>query len=308
VVPRSYDETVPFRRTLVAVLILLGFAGYVAGRHMDDEEPRPSHDALLAVRSGDVPDSFGGLRETEPSIVAPAQVTIAVSLDPRGRPYDEHLAPGATVDRLRLMRLHAPTRRVLFMGAKEIGKVRRGTSRLVLLAERPGHEYPVDAIWLYEPGQPRKTVGVVIAERDSPVVRWRQLSDPAYTTYLGVGGITTIAWSGLPKGTDNPVEQAYWIKLRESQLQTAVVDTDERSGIDTVIFRTGRGDGSYPSFAGFDAAGKRAQIVLWSQSVPWRVAFPEGTPPVQVTRRENHLRSCLHGRTTAGGSPCRPAP
>lgn len=300
----------PFRRTFIAVLILLGVAGYLGGRHLDDDEPPPSYDELLgAISRGDltVASPAWPLFETTPAILPPTEVTIEVPLDPAGRPYDVWLAPGAEVDRLPLVRLHAPTRKVLFMGGEETSNVRPGAYRPVLLAERPRREYPVDAIWLYEPGRERKTVGVVIVERDSPVVRWRQLADPAYTTYQGFGGITTVEWSAHPKDVNNPVEWAYWDKLRQRRLQTATVDADGRPGSDTVIFRTGPGDGSYPSFAGFDAAGRRAQIVLWSQAVPWRLTFPVGTPPARVTRRENQLWSCLRGRTLDGGSPCKPA-
>jgi hypothetical protein len=113
---------VPFRRTLIAVLILLGIAGYLGGRHLDNDEPRPSYDALLgAISRGGItvspPAPLHG--DTTPAILSPAEVTIEVSLDPARRPYDVRLAPGATVDRLPLVRLHAPTRKVLFMGGEE---------------------------------------------------------------------------------------------------------------------------------------------------------------------------------------------
>jgi hypothetical protein len=85
-----------------------------------------------------------------------------------------------------------------------------------------------------------------------------------------------------------------------------VDDIDGHEGVDTHVFSNGFGDGGFPAVAGYDAAGKRAQIVLWTIVVPWRLAFPEGEPPSQVTKREEEHAACLAGRRTVElGMRCR---
>jgi hypothetical protein len=308
--PASYDVTVPFRKTLIVGLIALAVLGYAGSRHFDDEEPS----LIDLIGRGDVtfdvpptvvlpdrnPPYLAGVDPIVSPVVPVTPPTINVSNDPAGRPYDVLLERGAKVERRPFAKLHAPTRKVLIMGGEETANVRPGTYRPVLLAERPRRKYRVDAIWVREKGDAEKIVGVVIVERDSHVVRWRQVAARAYTTTEGYGGITTVEWSALPKGVDNPVESAYWDRLREQRREAVTADGDGHAGVDTVIFRTRNGWGSFPSFAGFDAAGNRAQTVLWSMVVPWRLAFPTGTPPARITRRENQLRSCLKGRTLDG--------
>ena len=86
-----------------------------------------------------------------------------------------------------------------------------------------------------------------------------------------------------------------------------VADVDGRRGTDTLVFANGFGDGGFPAIAGYDAAGRRAQVVLWTIVAPWRLAFPEGEPPSQVTKRENDLAACLAGDRLIDGARCRPA-
>jgi hypothetical protein len=236
---------------------------------------------------------------------------VEVSLDPSGRPYDEHLRPRASMERRRLTIVRAPSRRVLFMGGEETMYVRAGEHTPVELAERPGRRYPVDAIWLREPFRKRffeSIVGVVLVERETPVVRWRELHRVAYGTDAGLGAITTPEWAALPKGDKNPIDRLYWSHLVDAGRLWTQGDVDGHDGIDTVIFSNGFGDGGFPSIAGYDAAGRRAEIVLWTIVAPWRIAFPEGTPPTQVTQREKALAACLAGRRTIdGGARCRVA-
>jgi hypothetical protein len=308
--PASYDVTVPFRKTLIVGLIALAVLGYAGSRHFDDEEPS----LIDLIGRGDVtfdvpptvvlpdrnPPYLAGVDPTVSPVAPVTPPTIYVSLDPDGRAYDVRLAPGAKVDRRPLAQLHAPTRKVLVMGGEEVANVRPGAHRPVLLAERRGRKYRLDAMWLHQKSDRPRMVGVVLVERDSPVLRWRQLADPAYTTDRGYGGITTVEWSAREKGVRNPVENAYWDRLRAQRREVATVDGDGHAGVDTVIFRSGAGWGSFPSFVGLDAAGRRAQIVLWSLHAPWRLAFPEGTPPARITRRENQLLACLRGRKLDG--------
>jgi hypothetical protein len=255
--------------------------------------------------------SFEELEPLEPSapLGPPApREPVQVSLDPTGRPYDELLRLRSTIERRRLTTVHAPSRRVLFMGGENTMWVRAGEYTPVTLAERSGRRYPVDAIWLREPFRKRfheRIVGVVIVERDTAVVRWHK-QGPGYGTDAGLGAITTPEWAALPKGDENPITRLYWGDIVDKGRQWVTADVDGHEGVDTVIFFNGFGDGGFPSIAGYDAAGRRAQIVLWTIVAPWRLAFPDGTPPAQVTKRENELAACLAGRRTVdGGARCR---
>jgi hypothetical protein len=232
---------------------------------------------------------------------------VDVKLDTSRRPYDVSLRPGGTVTRRPLAVLHAPSRRIVFMGGEETMYVRAGEHPTVTLAERPGRRYRVDAIWVKEP-YPKfvfsSPVAIVIVERDTPVVRWRE-EGYGYGTDAGLGAVTTAEWAARPKGDETAMSRAYWNELVEKKRLTVAADVDGHEGVDTVVFGNGFGDGGFPSLAGYDAAGHRAQIVLWTPIVPWRLAFPEGAPPTRVTQREKALAACLAGRRTIDGARCR---
>jgi len=232
--------------------------------------------------------------------VTPAD--IGVTLDPSGRPCDVALGKGATVERRRLAVLHAPSRRVAFMGGEEVPYPYVRDYKTIALAERPGRLYPVDAIWVHEQRGSDRIVGVVIVERDTPVARWRTLRETAYGTDAGLGAITTREWLVKPEGADGGVLARRLDKWPKGR-QFFTEDVDGRPGLDTLVFENGFGDGGFPAVAGYDASG--TAIVLWTIVAPWRLAFPQGTPPQRVTQREDALAACLAGRRTIDGAGCR---
>jgi hypothetical protein len=233
------------------------------------------------------------------------QRVVDVTLDPSGRPYDVSLEHGARMFVRHLAVLHAPTRRVIFLGGEEALYVKDAERGHLLLADDPQRRYRVDAVWLAAPRDFPRIVGVVLRERRTSVVRWHQLQRVAYGTDAGMGAITTPEWAALPKGLDNPLSRLFDRYLKDGHRLSIVADVDGRPGSDTVLFDNGFGDGGFPSIAGYDARGRRAAIVLWTIVAPWRLAFPAGRPPSQVTRRENALADCLAGRRTIDGSQCR---
>lgn len=237
----------------------------------------------------------------------PSPTTFAVTVDGSGRPYDVPLPSGATVERRRLAVLHAPSRKVIFLGGEAVPYVKAGEYEPVTLAERPGRTYPVDAIWVDTRNSYDNIVGVVIVERDTPVRRWRQLERVAYGTDGGLGGITTVEWAAKEKSLDSDVQRRWEEELVDKGRQSFAIDADGVEGIDTIAFANGFGDGGFPSIAGYDAQGRRSAIVLWTIVAPWRLAFREGEPPPQVTARESALGACLTGRRTIGGARCRAA-
>jgi hypothetical protein len=229
-----------------------------------------------------------------------------VSLDPAGRPYDVTRVRGETLERRRLAVLHAPSRQILFMGGEYLAAPSLIDSKQVTLGERPGRRYPVDAIWTRNKRKGYQSiVGVVIVERDTPIVQWRELHGAAYVTDGGNGGITTFEWSAKSKDGGNEVDRLYWSELVDKGRLFFVGDADGYAGSDTIAFSNGYGDGVFPSLAGYDASGARAAIVLWTVVVPWRLAFPEGKPPAEVTRAENQFAACLKGLRKVEGSRCR---
>jgi hypothetical protein len=233
---------------------------------------------------------------------------VTVTLDPSGRPYDVALPRRATLERRLLATLHAPSRRVLFMGGEAVPDVKPDEYEPVTLAERPGRRYPVQAIWENVRDGEDGIVGVVIVERDTPIVRWRELQRVAYGTDAGLGGITTVEWGSRPKRLENDLSRLWNEQLIEKGRQSLVADVDGRQGADTIVFQNGFGDGGFPSIAGYDASGARAAIVLWTIVAPWRLAFPQGKPPAAVTRRERALAACLAGRRRLElGAHCRRA-
>jgi hypothetical protein len=235
---------------------------------------------------------------------APAR-PLDVSLDPSGQPYDVWLPKESRVARRPLMALHAPSRRVLFMGGEYVMYAEAGSAEPVLLAERPGRRYPVDAIWLHH-ARPRfvRTVGVVVVERTGAIARWQVLPRTGYVTDGGVGGITTPEWAARSKGDENAVSRLYRSELVDKGHAWFASDVDGHDGLDSLVFDNGYGDGFFPAIAGYDAAGRRLAVVLWSFAVPWRLAFPDGRPPADVTRRERVLARCIEGAQKVDGNTC----
>jgi hypothetical protein len=325
----SYDATVPYRRYVIVGVVLLAAVLYAGKEWNERDEPPfeltpemveaiqeqaddPAVQAWLRradVEPGGDPRPLGsagsGSGSQQPT---PRARYVEVTLDPSGRPYDRSLDKEGSIDRRRLTVLHAPSRRVVFLGGEHVPWVKPGEIEPVLLAERPGRRYRVDAIWrterlgtkLYE-----DIVGVVIVERDTRVERWRELQRVGYGTDAGLGAITTVEWPA--RGAEHPDEaERMYETLFDMHGPFRVADADGNAGTDTVVFSNGFGDGGFPAVAGYDAAGRRAQIVLWTIVAPWRLAFPVGIPPPQVTQREEELIDCLAGRRTVDdGARCR---
>ena len=262
--------------------------------------------AGLVFLTGRGSDARSGIPTAEgtPSPAEPRYLD--VKLDPAGRPYDVAFKKGfeGRVVRRPLAVLHAPSGRVRFTGG-ETAPGEPGDPQIVL-AERAGRRYPVHAIWLDATKRGvDEIVGVVIVERDAPVARWRELNPYAYGTDAGTGAIATVE-TPMDMDTFEELNRVFMSELVDKGRQSFTADVDGSPGVDTIVFANGYGDGGFPSVAGYDASGRRVAIVLWSTVAPWRLSFPEGTPPPQVTERENELAACLAGkRTVEGWSGCR---
>jgi hypothetical protein len=288
---RAYDAIVSRRRIWIVsalLLVLLVVAGFEAGRRFVwDDEP---------------------VRVATTEAARPKPFVWDVLLDPQGRPYDAPLFLGSTLARRPLTVLHAPSGQVLFMAGERLPFPDAGAPGATL-AKRPNRRYPVDAIWeVREKSGLESIVGVVIVERDTPIVRWRVLHKTAYVTDGGVGGITTSEWAARGSSQENELGRLYTSELNEKGRQYFTADVDGHAGVDTIAFLNGWGDGVFPSIAGYDASGHRVEIVLWTKVVPWRLAFPAGKPPSLITAAEDDFAECLAERRLVEGFRCRVAP
>jgi hypothetical protein len=261
----------------------------------------------FAAGSSLVRDDGPGRAETTEA-AGPKPFVWDVLLDPQGRPYDAPLFPGSKLARRPLAVLHAPSGHVLFMGGERLPFPDAGAPGAAL-AERPDRRYPVHAIWeVRERSGLESIVGLVIVERDTPIVTWRVLHKTAYVTDGGVGGITTSEWATRGASQENEVGKLYTSELIQKGRQYFTADVDGHAGVDTIGFLNGWGDGVFPSIAGYDASGDRVEIVLWTKVVPWRLAFPEGKPPALITKAEDDFAECLAGGRPVEGFRCRVAP
>ena len=317
----------PYRRQLIVGLVLLAAVTFAGARWSERSEPSPRFtltpemvEAIQEQASNPAARAaLGRMPEVDPAKVkrlgpalprpSPTRF-LDVTLDAAGRPYDVAIERGARIERRPLAVVHAPSRRVLFLGGESVAYVETGEYDPVLLAERPGRRYPVHAIWIDYPADRKdrtdSIVGAVVVERDTKVVRWRQLRRVAYGTDGGLGGITTVEWAAKDKELDNVVQRR-WEQAFTSGRQSLAVDADGHEGVDTIAFANGFGDGGFPSIAGYDAAGRRARIVLWTIVAPWRLSFPDGAAPRRVHERENALAACLAGHRLIDGARCRVA-
>jgi hypothetical protein len=273
-------------RVAVQQLSTLGSTRDRLERVQDTLPPVPFQPRILSA----TPGSYQG---------RPNESPLDVTLDPKGRPYDVALRPGMTLTRERLATLHAPSRRVRFGDGAFVSRVGSEADEPLLLRPRAGNDYPVDVVWLAEPGVAltRGATGVVIVEGDSPVARWAALPRLAYGTDTGTGAITTEEWADRSRQLPSPnvLDRLFEKKLIDGRADHVVADIDGVPGTDTIVFSNGFGDGGFPLVAGYDASGRRVALVIWHVKAPWRLAFPHGTPPRQVTEREAELAKCLRG-------------
>ena len=72
-------------------------------------------------------------------------------------------------------------------------------------------------------------------------------------------------------------------------------DWDGIPGDESFIFANGTGDGGFPIAPGFNADDRLVSLIVWDPRQPWRLAVTDGTPPPDVTGREEQLLGCMEG-------------
>ncbi len=124
----------------------------------------------------------------------------------------------------------------------------------------------------------------------SPVERWGSF-ELAYGTDGGSGGVTTKYVLERNAGQPSNYEA-----MNDFDLDVQFADNDELSGLDSFVFANGFGDGSFPMSRGIDASGRLVALVIWTGVQPWRISVPDGTPPPDVSEREQEVADCLAGK------------
>jgi hypothetical protein len=220
---------------------------------------------------------------------------ISVFLDPDGRPYDSSWDPEAVeVETERFGTLVVPGGSIRTVGGEYAPYWAEDTDPTVSFGD--AEELDVSVIWESTGGDAaRQVLGIRLDVPDTAVERWLPL-ESAYGTDGGTGGIVA-AELAATEVDDDAAERELWDIIDELTEDTPVVtrDLDGTPGDDVLVFSNGYGDGGYPMSQGVDADGNTVALIVWDTRYPWRLAVPDGTPPPDVTEREDQLQQCLDG-------------
>lgn len=135
------------------------------------------------------------------------------------------------------------------------------------------------------------TSGVLLQIPDTSVERWGNL-EFAYLTDGASGGFLSGGLI-LPEIENEGYLDGDWSGTNSTPRFCAA--TNDRGVIDAILFSNDSGDGAWPMSIGYDADGLPVATHIWHVSAPWRVANPSGTPPSDVTAREEEMLECLRG-------------
>ncbi len=222
---------------------------------------------------------------------------LGITLDPDGQPYDSRWElRGRTAETRFLTEMHFAGGQVRIMDGNAI-QVDPGyfgdEATAVDFADT--EVLHVSIVWERTPrdGEVFESVlGVRLDVEGSTVDRWSHF-ELAYGTDGGVGGVTSqavIDWAAA-----NPTDDEFFIEDPDFGADYELGDYDGTPGIDTLVFSNGFGDGGFPMSRGFDSSGELVSVLIWDTRYPWRLAVPGGTPPPDVTSREQELIDCMNG-------------
>lgn len=248
--------------------------------------------APVPVPSTPAPTTTTTLLTGDP--VEPAD--ISVFLDPDGRPYDSTDDPdGRTVETVAFGTFVAPGGSIRTVGGEYAPYWAEDTDPTVSFGS--AEELDVSVVWeSFEGDAGRQVLGIRLDVPGTTVDRWLPL-ETSYGTDGGTGGIVA-AELAATEVDDDVAEQELWDIIDELTADEPVVtrDLDGTPGDDVLVFSNGWGDGGFPMSQGVDADGDTVSLVIWDTRYPWRLAVPDGTPPPDITEREDQLQDCLDGK------------
>ncbi len=257
---------------------------------------------------------------------------LGVVLDQSGRPYDNYWGPqGTTVERRSLTNLQVDRGRLEVVDGDALYGPQLLTIRDTESANYPtAEELELRVYWqqfsdpalvesmegdvpskLYpapdgttdsttEGEMVEAIIGVEVAVPGTTVVRWGAF-ELAYQSKDGLGAITSrkIIEAAAP---DFEFGDAILTRELTDDKAYLLADLDDVPGHDLFLFdngggsRSNSGDGRYELTEGFDENDQLVSVMLWVSRFPWRLAVSEGTPPPDVTEREQELTDCIEGR------------
>ena len=156
----------------------------------------------------------------------------------------------------------------------------------------------LSVIWELTNGGPRRPLGIKLVVPGRVVDAWQPF-ETAYGTDGGEGAITSRG------ALDEMTKDASRLKTLDVDAASFVMsDADGDGNVDTIEFENGFGDGAFPMSRGLDAAGVLVGLVVWDSRLPWRLGVPEGTPPLDVTIREDRYLDCMSGKRPVVNGRC----
>ena len=231
---------------------------------------------------------------------------LGIALDRSGRPYDNYWGPEGAVAEMRLLtRLQVPGGRIELVEGEAFQRLLPVTVRETTTIDfRESGEFDLRIVWERQADEDDDTaetsdetiLGVFVGLQDRTVARWGRFAT-AYESSNGLGGITTrsvLDWAGRNLEPDQPLIDGDFIDGRPFILG----DLDTEPGRDIVFFDHGVGRGlrEFVYTRGFDEDDRLVAIMIWDQRFPWRLAVSQGSPPPDVTEREDELIDCIEGR------------
>jgi len=145
----------------------------------------------------------------------------------------------------------------------------------------PGTSAPITLAVLEGSNSARSVAFVEVRVGDGVPVRWEE--DPAlgFVTDGGDGGVWAPATPDEQAVDDvaafDSIEAMY--PNGDSASGNVCVLRSTKAGVDGVQFSAGWGDGGYPTFVGYDAAGQEVSVVSHGLIIPWSLSGLPGTPP-----------------------------
>jgi hypothetical protein len=222
--------------------------------------------------------------------------TLAVTVDPEGRPYDTAMPADAALERERLATLALPRGELVIVGGEYLTWLAPGDGEGMTVDLGDAEAYDVEVVRLRFPDS-SSPAGLVFVASDATVAEWSAFDD-AYGTDAGMGATTSPAFvelNGPRSNLDKELAVNGWLERLNTSENPLVEDLDGLPGPETLVFSNGWGDGGFPMVRGLASDGTLAQLVIWHLTAPWRLAFPEGTVPPDVAEREAELAACLRG-------------
>lgn len=148
---------------------------------------------------------------------------------------------------------------------------------------------PVTLAVIDSPSAGRRVAFLEVQVRPTAPVRWVEEPKLGIVTDGGDGAFIRGGALGIG-GDEDPVDayvDAFYPGGDNESGNVCVLTLTRAGDVDSVMFSTGIGDGGYPTFVGYDAAGEIVSLVSYGGLVPWSASGLPGAPPPADALGEN---------------------